>query len=85
MVNTIGNFGLFLETFIVAVLLYVPILNVVLGTRPIPFVHFAVPSFSFFVLIFFFDEQRKLWLRSGIVRDAGRINFKGWFAQNTYY
>jgi sodium/potassium-transporting ATPase subunit alpha len=78
MSNSFGNFGLFSETFLVAVLLYVPFLNVALGTRQIPFVHFAVPSFSFFVAIFFYDELRKIWLRNGMVREDGRLKLKGW-------
>jgi|TARA_B110000285_G_C15134005_1_gene625599 sodium/potassium-transporting ATPase subunit alpha len=85
MVNSFGNFGLFSETFLVGVLLYVPFLNIALGTRQIPFVHFAVPSFSFFVSIFFYDELRKIWLRSGMVREAGKLKLKGWIVQNTYY
>ena len=85
MVNSFGNFGLFSETALVAILLYVPFLNVALGTRQIPFVHFAVPSFSFFCAIFFYDEVRKIWLRSGMVREQGKLKLKGWIVQNTYY
>ena len=78
MVNNFGNFGLFFETALVAVLCYVPPLNVALGTRMIAFPHFAVPSFSFFVAIFFYDELRKIWLRNGMVREDGRLKLKGW-------
>ena len=85
MINKFGNFGLFFETALVALLLYVPFLNVALGTRQIPFPHFAVPSFSFYCAIFFYDELRKLWLRSGMVREQGRLKLKGWIVQNTYY
>ena len=69
MINTMGNFGLFFETALVAILLYVPGLNLALGTRQIPPAHFAVPSFSFFTVIFFYDELRKIWLRGGMVRE----------------
>jgi len=85
MINRMGNFGLFFETALVALLLYVPFLNVALGTRQIPFAHFAVPSFSFYCAIFFYDELRKLWLRSGMVREQGRLKLRGWIVQNTYY
>ena len=78
MVNHFGNFGLFFETALVAILLYVPPLNVALGTRMIAFPHFAVPSFSFFTAIFFYDEVRKIWLRNGMVRVDGRLRLKGW-------
>lgn len=85
MVNTMGNFGLFFETALVAILLYIPALNIGLGTRQIPPAHFAVPSFSFFTAIFFYDELRKIWLRDGMVREAGRLKLRGWITRNTYY
>jgi len=85
MVNHFGNFGLFFETALVAILCYVPPLNIALGTRMIAFPHFAVPSFSFFVAIFFYDELRKIWLRNGMKREEGRLKLKGWIVQNTYY
>lgn len=85
MINTMGNFGLVFETVLVAVLLYVPFLNVALGTRQIPFPHFACPSFSFYVAIFFYDEVRKIWLRSGMVKENNKLRLKGWIVQNTYY
>jgi sodium/potassium-transporting ATPase subunit alpha len=78
MVNMFGNFGLFSETALVAILCYVPYLNVALGTRMIAFPHFLVPSFSFFVAIFLYDELRKIWLRQGMVREDGRLRLKGW-------
>lgn len=85
MINTMGNFGLFFETALVALLLYIPGLNVLLGTRQIAFPHFAVPSFSFFVAITFYDEIRKIFVRNGMVREQGKLKLKGWVVQNTYY
>jgi sodium/potassium-transporting ATPase subunit alpha len=85
MVNCFGNFGLAFETILVAILCYVPFLNVALTTRQIPFPHFAVPSFSFFVAIFFYDELRKIWLRNGMTREQGQLKLTGWIVQNTYY
>jgi len=78
MVNTFGNFGLFFETALVAILLYVPFLNIALGTRQIPFPHFGLPSFSFYVAIFFYDELRKIWLRGGMERVEGKLKLTGW-------
>lgn len=78
MINKFGNFGLFFETALVAILCYVPFLNTALGTRQIPFPHFMVPSFSFFCVIFFYDETRKIWLRNGMVRENGKLKFRGW-------
>jgi len=85
MVNTFGNFGLLFETCLVAILCYVPPLNIALGTRQVPFPHFCVPSFSFYACIFMYDELRKIWLRNGMKRIDGKLRFKGWIVQNTYY
>ena len=85
MINRMGNFGLFFETALVALLCYVPFLNTALGTRQIPFPHFCVPSFSFFAVIFFYDEWRKIFLRNGMERIDGKLKLKGWIVQNTYY
>jgi len=86
MINGFGNFGLVFETTLVAGLLYIPPMNTALGTRAIPFAHFACPTFSFYVAIFFYDELRKIWLRNGMVREAnGKLKLKGWIVQNTYY
>jgi len=87
MINNNANFALFFETALVAILCYVPFLNTVLGTRMIAFPHFAVPSFSFFMVIMFYDEVRKTFLRQGMSysRVTGRIKFDGWVVRNTYY
>ena len=66
MINPIGNFGLFFEFALVAGLLYAKPLNIALSTRQIAFPHFAVPSFSFYISIFFYDELRKIFLRRGM-------------------
>jgi len=84
--NRFGNFGLFSETLLVAVLCYFRPLNVALQTRAIAFPHFLAPSFSFYSVIFFYDELRKIYLRNGMVRGAdGKLRLKGWIVQNTYY
>jgi len=87
MINWKSNFALFFETALVAILCYVPFLNTVLGTRMIAFPHFAVPSVSFFMVIIFYDELRKVFLRRGMKysRSTGRIKFEGWPVRNTYY
>lgn len=89
MMNGMGNFGLFFEFALVAFLLYVKPLNIALGTRGIAGPHFAVPSFSFTICIFFYDEIRKLFLRRGMVKEVHkgteRLRLKGWIVQNTYY
>jgi len=87
MKNCNMNFALFFETALVAFLSYVPLCNLLLGTRLIAFPHFCVPSFSCFAVILFYDECRKVFLRRGMVfsRTTGRIKFDGWVVRNTYY
>jgi hypothetical protein len=80
MVNKIGNFGLVFETVLVAILTYTPWLNLALGTRQIPFPHFLVPSFGFYVAIFMYDELRKLWIRQGMMKENGKTKLVGWTA-----
>ena len=78
MINGMGNFGLFFEFALVAFLLYVKPLNIALSTRAIALAHFAVPSFSFTICIFFYDEIRKVFLRRGMVHENGRLRLRGW-------
>lgn len=80
--NNFANFGLFFETALACILCYVPFLQLPLGTRPLRFFHFMVPSVPFFCAIILYDEIRKLILRKGI-DDRGRKI--GWVARNTYY
>jgi hypothetical protein len=41
---------------------------------------------SFFGIIFFYDEVRKIYLRKGIDRtEKGTIKYVGWIARNTYW
>jgi len=87
MVNMNSNFALVFETGLVAILSYVWVCNLLLGTRMIAFPHFAIPSFSYFAMIMFYDECRKVFLRNGMVksRTTGRIKMDGWIVRNTYY
>jgi len=68
MINKFGNFGIFFETALVALLSYVKGLNIGLGTRAVASPHFAIPSFSFFVIIFYYDELRKIFVRNGMYK-----------------
>lgn len=87
MINMNANFALIFETALVAILSYVPLCNLLLGTRMIAFPHFCVPSFSYFAMIMFYDEVRKVYLRQGMTKSktTKRIKFDGWVVRNTYY
>jgi hypothetical protein len=81
--NNFANFGLIFEVVLISALCYIPWLNIALGTRMLASPHFAVPSFPFFAVIFFYDEGRKSLVRAGIDKETNKIH--GWVAQNTYY
>jgi len=87
MLNNRSNFALFFETALVAALCYLPFINEPLGTRMIAFPHFAIPSMSFFAVILFYDESRKVLVRWGqtISSVDKRMKIDGWVAQNTLY
>lgn len=82
MKNKVLNFGLVFETVLVAFLCYFKWINLPLGTRMIAPQHFAVPSFPYFTVIFFYDEGRKMLLRAGTDKEGKP---KGWIIRNTYY
>jgi len=42
-----------------------------------------VPSFVFFAIIFFYDELRKVYLRTGIKRTEKKIIDDSWISRNT--
>jgi len=85
--NRNANHALLSETLLCLFLCYFKWINAGLGTRMIAFPHFAIPSVSFFMIIIFYDETRKVFLRKGMEfsRSTGRIKMKGWVVRNTYY
>ena len=81
-----ANFSLLFETALVALISYVKPFEVGLGTRAVACAHFAVPCMSYFMIIFFFDEARKILVRKGIDRSVkGKVKYTGWFARNTLW
>lgn len=86
MVNHQANFGIFFETALIALIVYVPWIGNVLGTRMLAFPHFMVPSLAWFTIIFFYDEVRKIHVRAGIRRKKTGVTFyDGWLARNTIW
>lgn len=86
MVNNQFNFGLFFETALISLIVYCPGLNSGFGTRSLACPHFAVPAMCWIVMIYFYDELRKLFMRQGMIKQKGkRVKFNGWVARNTYY
>merc|ERR1719167_302989 len=75
MKNVMLNFGLVFETLLAAFLSYTPGMDKGLRMYPLKF-NWWFPAFPFSLLIFIYDEVRKLILR----RNPG-----GWVEQETYY
>eukprot|EP01095_Lingulamoeba_sp_RSL-Kostka_P006425 TRINITY_DN2011_c0_g1_i1.p1 TRINITY_DN2011_c0_g1~~TRINITY_DN2011_c0_g1_i1.p1 ORF type:complete len:1031 (-),score=418.97 TRINITY_DN2011_c0_g1_i1:329-3421(-) len=73
--NKMLNFGLFSETLLALVIMYLPFLDIALGTRPLSPRHW-LPALPFSLYILCYDEMRKFWIRS---------NPSGWVFTNTYY
>jgi len=63
--NTFMNWSVVGEMGVALVLLYVPFMNILFGTRPVPIWHFMIPAMPFAVWIFIFDEGRKYFVRQG--------------------
>ena len=72
---------------LIILIVYVPWIGIVLGSRMIAFPHFMVPSLLWFTIILLYDEVRKMFIRRGIRKDkkSGVIFYDGWLARNTLY
>mmetsp|Transcript_17079 Transcript_17079/g.20561 ORF Transcript_17079/g.20561 Transcript_17079/m.20561 type:complete len:1160 (+) Transcript_17079:196-3675(+) len=75
MQNGFMNFGLCFETALGCVLLYIPPLNQVFGTRPLAPLHWF-PGVPWSMLIFLYDETRKYLMRQ---------EKDGWIERYTYW
>jgi hypothetical protein len=73
--NEFMNFSLIFETVLGCVLIYVPFLNPVFLTEPIPF-KFWLCGVPFMIVIFAYDELRKAWIRG---------HRGGWLERTTYW
>lgn len=87
--NMWGQLSFVFEFIVALVLLYIPAIEFAINTRAIAIPHFMIPAVTFSVLIFFYDEARKFFVRKGITRttspDGTRIKYDGWIASNTCY
>ncbi|MFS8159382.1 MAG: hypothetical protein ACMG6E_04055 [Candidatus Roizmanbacteria bacterium] len=78
-------FGIFIETATGLITSYIYQIGIGIYTRAVAPMHFVVPSMAYFVIIMFYDETRKTFLRRGIKRENGKVKFTGWIARNTFY
>ncbi|PSC70763.1 sodium potassium-transporting ATPase subunit alpha-1 [Micractinium conductrix] len=73
--NKVLNWSLLFETFVASMVVYLPPLNTVFNTRPVPVIYICA-GLPMFIFIFLYDELRKLRMRQ---------NPRGWVKQNTAY
>lgn len=71
--NKWSTVGVIFETLLICALIYIPPLNIVLGTRMLIPQHFMIPATPFFLMHYAYDEIRKLYLRWGISPKDGRL------------
>jgi hypothetical protein len=84
--NMQANYSLIFETGLIVLISYVNPFEVGLGTRACACSHFGIPAFSFYMIIYFYDETRKVFLRKGIDKSQkGKVRYTGWIARNTYW
>jgi hypothetical protein len=57
---------LIFETCIAVLISYVVPLEIGIGGRSVPCPHFIIPAMSYFTIIFFYDETRKVFVRRGL-------------------
>jgi len=73
--NGFMNFGIAFETILGCFLIYVPVFNMVFGTRPLHILHWF-PGVPWSILILLYDETRKHFMRQ---------NPGGWLERFTYW
>eukprot|EP01084_Bolivina_argentea_P141327 248358_1 len=77
MKNEFMNMGLLFQIFLISVIIYIPFMNIILGSRPLKFIWWT-PAFPFFIFIVFLHECRK-----GLIRKDKQQN--GFITRNTYW
>lgn len=81
-----ANFALGFEVCLICLISYVTPFEVGLGTRAVAQPHFGIPCFSYYAMIFLYDETRKIFLRKGVDKsEKGKIKYTGWIARNTFW
>lgn len=84
--NNVATFALSTEIGIIVLISYVRPFEIGLGTRANASPHFMVPSFSYYMLYFFWDEVRKIFVRRGTDNSVqGKVKYTNWIARNTFW
>ena len=84
-----GNLSFLFETILAIIIIYVPQIQLAINTRAIAIPHFMIPGVTYAMMIYFYDEFRKYWVRAGITRHfepgGTKMLYDGWIARNTAY
>lgn len=84
--NNVANFALVSEIALIVLISYVRPFEIGLGTRAVACPHFMVPTFGYYLFYFFWDEVRKIFVRSGVDNSVkGQVKYTGWIAKNTFW
>lgn len=86
MTNSVQYHGILFETAVAIIICYAKPFEIGLGGRQLASPHFGVPAMSFCLIMFFYDECRKVFVRNGIDKsEKGKLKYRGWLARNTIY
>jgi sodium/potassium-transporting ATPase subunit alpha len=84
--NIVSFYGFLSETVITLIIGFTPGIDVSLGGRPLHFLHWYFPSFPIIILIFCYDEVRKMIIRyQAKKRKENGIEKLDWVELNTLY
>ena len=79
--NFFQLWGIIAELIFCMILAYIPVLNTVLGTRDVRFLHFGLGGLPFALFILIYDEIRKL-LISNSLKNVKEGEKPGWWYRN---
>lgn len=86
MTNSVQYQGFLCELAVAFIICYAKPFEIGLGGRQLASPHFGIPAMSFFMIMIFYDEARKVLVRQGIDTSVkGKIRYTGWMARNTIY
>ncbi|CDW80621.1 k antiporter p-type alpha subunit family protein [Stylonychia lemnae] len=84
LINSVQWQGFIFELSLAILICYAKPFEIGLGGRQLASPHFGIPAMSFFMIIVFYDEVRKILVRKGIDTSIkGKIKLNGWMARNT--
>ena len=84
--NNVASYALLSEIALIVLISYVEPLELGLGTRACASPHFFVPTFSYFLFYFVWDETRKIFVRLGTDNSTpGKVRYTNWVSRHTFW